>query len=81
MKKELKVLINTIPKVKNFVNITSKFDCDIDVLSGRYRLDGKSIMALFSMNLLEPMIVKIESDNKEEIRSFNEVMEEFKWEK
>ena len=81
MNKEVNVLLNTIPKVKSFVNIVDKFESDIDVMSGHYICDGKSIMALFSLNLLEPMVVKIHSENDEEIKSFNEVMEEFKWEK
>ena len=72
--------LNTIPKVKSFVNIVDKFESDIDVMSGHYICDGKSIMALFSLNLLEPMVVKIHSENDEEIKSFNEVMEEFKYE-
>ena len=81
MNKEVNVLLNTIPKVKSFVKIVDKFESDIDVMSGHYICDGKSIMALFSLNLLEPMVVKIHSENDEEIKSFNEVMEEFKWEK
>lgn len=80
MNKEVNILLNTIPKVKHFVNIVDKFESDVDVISGHYICNGKSIMALFSLNLLEPMVVKIHSKNDEEIKSFNEVMEEFKYE-
>lgn len=80
MNKEVAVNLNTIQKVKDFVNIVDKFESDIDVISGHYVCDAKSIMALFSLNLLEPMIIKIYSENIEEIESFNKVMEEFIWE-
>ena len=78
MNKELWVDIGTIAKVKNFAAITSEFESDIEVVAGRYVLDGKSIMALFSVNLLEPLLVRVVSDNEEEIEIFNRVMEEFK---
>lgn len=80
MSNEVNILLNTIPKVKRFANITDKFESDVDVISEHYTCNGKSIMALFSLNLLEPMVVKIHSENDEEIESFNEVMEEFKYE-
>lgn len=80
MNKEVKVILNTIERVKQFVQITEKFKSEIDVLSGRYVISGKSIMGIFSLNLLEPLVVKIFSDDIEEIESFNRVMEEFKYE-
>jgi phosphotransferase system HPr-like phosphotransfer protein len=80
MNKEITIRINTIEKIKRLSNITVQFDSEIEVLSGRYIVDGKSIMALFSVDILEPMIARIISDNEEEIKSFNRVMEEFKYE-
>lgn len=52
---KVKILINTIDKVKNFANICSKQVFDIDLVSGRYIVDAKSIMGIFSLNLVEPM--------------------------
>ena len=80
MNKEAIVMLNTIPRVKQFALVTNEFDCDIEVIAGKWTVDGKSIMGLFSLNLLEPLLVKIDSDNKKEIESFNIVMEEFKYE-
>ena len=80
METSSQVLINTIPKIKKFANIACQFESEIDVIAGKYVLDGKSIMALFSINILEPMIVRIISDSEEEIESFKRVMEEFKYE-
>lgn len=74
----LDVLLNTIDKVKKFTTIANKFDCDIDVLQGRYTVDGKSIMGVFSLDLTKPVIVEIDSDDEKEIDKFLDMMEEFR---
>ena len=53
--KTLQVTINSIDKVKSFVNIISKFDFDVDMVSGRYIIDAKSIMGIFSLDLSNPI--------------------------
>lgn len=78
MNKEVRVMLNTIQRVKQFVVVTEQFKSEIDVLSGRYVISGKSIMGIFSLNLLEPLLVRIITDDIEEIEGFNRVMEEFK---
>lgn len=45
------VNLNHIDKVKNFVNTVVQFDCDVDLGSGRYCIDAKSIMGIFSLDL------------------------------
>ena len=80
METMFKVLVDTIAKAKKFIATSNEFDSDIDVIRGRYTIDGKSIMGLFSLDLLKPITVKIHSDNEEEIKRFNEIMEEFKYE-
>ena len=47
----VKVLLNSIDKVKAFVNDITKFDTDFDLGSGRYVIDAKSIMGIFSLDL------------------------------
>lgn len=80
MSNEFYINLNTIEKVKQFVNIVDKFESDVDIEQGKYRVKAKSIIAIFSLNLLEPLLVKIDRKNEKEIESFNEVMEEFKYE-
>lgn len=63
--KNVKVFLGTIEGVKNFVNIVSKFDCDVDIISGRYVIDAKSIMGIFSINLSEPVMIQIHADGEE----------------
>ena len=72
------IKLNSIEKVKNFVNQVSTFDCDVDVLYRRYILDAKSIMALLSADLTEPLKVVIHTDDYDELKRFFETMEDFK---
>lgn len=55
--------IKSINDVKDFVNIVSKYDFDVDLTSGRYVVDAKSIMGIFSLNLSKPIKVEVHSDD------------------
>ncbi|QUH31008.1 HPr family phosphocarrier protein [Vallitalea guaymasensis] len=73
--KTVKVTLNSIDKVKNFVNAISKFDSDFDLVSGRYVIDAKSIMGIFSLDLSKPIELTVHDDD-----AFNAVagtLEEF----
>ena len=61
--KTVKISLNSIDKVKAFVNEISKFDCDFDLVSGRYVIDAKSIMGIFSLDLSKPIDLNIHSEN------------------
>ncbi len=61
------VLLGSINDVKNFVNIVSKYDFDIDLVSGRYVVDAKSIMGIFSLDLSKAIKVEIHSEDAEKI--------------
>ena len=72
------IKLNTIEKVKDFVSRISTFDCDVDILYGRYIIDATSIMGIFSLDLTNPVTVMIHTDDEEELKLFNEIMEDFK---
>ena len=78
MKNRVTVNLNSIIKVNKFVNEMSKFESDIDIISGRYICDSKSVMGVLSYDLSKPVDIMIHSDNYEEVERFNEVLEEFK---
>lgn len=59
------ILLDSVEKVKEFVKYTSKFVGDIYVISGRYRVDGRSIMGVFSLNLSQPVRVDFGTENEE----------------
>ena len=58
----IKVMLDTIDKVKSFVNDLTKFDCDFDLVSGRYVIDAKSIMGIFSLDLSKSIDLTIHGD-------------------
>ena len=60
--KTVKISLNSIEKVKSFVNAITKFDNDFDLVSGRYVIDAKSIMGIFSLDLSKPISLNIHAD-------------------
>jgi len=64
---KINVMINSINDVKNFVNIVSKYDFDIDLISDRYVVDAKSIMGIFSLDLTKPITVEVHTNDADEI--------------
>jgi len=61
--KTFNIMLHSISDVKNFVNLVNKYDFDIDLTSGRYVVDAKSIMGIFSLDLSKPIKVEVHSDN------------------
>ena len=57
--KNTQILIDSIDKVKAFVNEIARFDCDFDLISGRYVIDAKSIMGIFSLDISKPIELDI----------------------
>lgn len=60
--KTVKITLNSIDAVKSFVNTVTKFDTDFDLVSGRYVIDAKSIMGIFSLDLSKPIDLNIHSE-------------------
>ena len=66
--KTVQISLNSIDKVKSFVNAITQFDYDFDLISGRYVIDAKSIMGIFSLDLSKPIDLNIHAeDNIDEI--------------
>ncbi len=64
--KTVKISLNSIDKVKSFVNDLTKFDADFDLISGRYVIDAKSIMGIFSLDLSKPIDLNIHAEGDAE---------------
>ncbi|MDE5763972.1 MAG: HPr family phosphocarrier protein [Ruminococcus sp.] len=60
------ISLHAINDVKNFVDIVMKYDFDIDLVSGRYAVDAKSIMGIFSLDLSRPIELNAHTDDAEE---------------
>ena len=61
--KTVQISLNSIDKVKSFVNDITRFDNDFDLVSGRYVIDAKSIMGIFSLDLSKPIDLNIHAEN------------------
>ena len=61
--KTVQISLNSIDKVKSFVNTITKYDNDFDLVSGRYVIDAKSIMGIFSLDLSKAIDLNIHDDD------------------
>ena len=61
--KTVQISLNSIDKVKSFVNEIARFDVDFDLVSGRYVIDAKSIMGIFSLDLSKPIDLNIHAED------------------
>ena len=71
--KTVQISLNSIGKVKSFVNTITQFEYDFDLISGRYVIDAKSIMGIFSLDLSKPIDLAIHTDE-----NLNDIMEVLK---
>lgn len=72
--KSIYVLLDTVDKVKLFVNLVNKYDGEFDLVSGRYVVDAKSIMGIFSLDLSKKIRLDV---NSSEVESFIADAKEF----
>ena len=56
---QFNIKLNSIDEVRNFVNEVNRFQSDFDLISGRYVIDAKSIMGIFSLDLSKPLMLDI----------------------
>lgn len=61
--KQVNISLATIESVRQFVNIVAKYNVDIDLSSGRYVVDAKSIMGIFSLDLMNPILMTVHSED------------------
>ena len=75
-----KILINlnTIDKVVKFSREIITLDSDVNIYQDSRYYDAKSILAIFSLNMNQKHYIEIISDDEDEIRKFNEIVEEYK---
>ena len=65
--KTVMISLNSIDKVKSFLNEIARFDYDFDLISGRYIIDAKSIMGIFSLDLSKPIQLDIHTDDADAV--------------
>ena len=64
--KKVQIMLATINDVKEFVSLVSMCDFDVDLISGRYAVDAKSIMGIFSLDISKPITLEAHTDDASE---------------
>lgn len=67
----------SISDVKEFVNAANNIDFDLDLISGRYTVDAKSIMGIFSLDLTKPIVIAANTENAEKANQFFDSIKKF----
>lgn len=75
--KTVQISLNSIDKVKSFVNAITQFEFDFDLISGRYVIDAKSIMGIFSLDLSKPIDLAIHTTSEDEVDSIMEILKPY----
>ena len=73
--KKVAIKLVTIEDIRNFVSVLSKYTVDLDLQSGRYTVDARSLMGIFSLDLLKPIDFVINSDDE---KTVNDVLADVK---
>ncbi len=71
------ILLNDINKVKEFVNTVNTLDFEIDLISGRYVIDAKSIMGIFSLDLNGPIQLIPHTEDPEDMQKLETILKPF----
>jgi phosphotransferase system HPr-like phosphotransfer protein len=64
--KETSIMLSNVQDIRNFVNEVILVDYDVDLVQGRYTIDAKSIMGIFSLNLRSPITLVAHTDDADE---------------
>ncbi len=65
--KKVIICLSLAEQVKSFVNTLNRFDYEMDLSSGRYKVDAKSILGIFSLDLTQPITLEIHSDSCDDL--------------
>ncbi len=65
--KQVQIKFNTIAQIQNFVNDMSKFLSDVDLTSGKYIVNAKSVIGVFSLDLAHPIGLTAEGEDEDKV--------------
>ncbi len=71
------IRLSSIQDVRTFVDIVTKYNIDIDLSSGRYVVDAKSIMGIFSLDLPNPIKLSAQTDKEDEVKALLDDLKAF----
>ena len=65
--KSVSVFLDKSNVVKDFVNTVNRFAYDVDLRSGRYVVDAKSLLGIFSLDLSNPIALEVHNDHCDDL--------------
>ncbi len=65
--KSVKISLSMAENVKKFVSIVNSYPYDLDLRSGRYLIDAKSLLGIFSLDLSKPVVLEVHEDNCDDL--------------
>ena len=74
----MKIRLKDMTDMNSFIDSNQYFEGEIDVIQGRYKIDGRSFLGLCSLNFDEPIDVTIETDDADIEEDFYNMLK--KWE-
>lgn len=74
---ERRILLNSIDKVKDFVNKIARVNADVELVHGKYVIDAKSVMGIFSLDLSNTLTAVLSDAESKDIVLFNAICDEF----
>jgi phosphocarrier protein HPr len=66
------ILLDTIDKIADFIKVVSKIEYDVDLVKGRYTVDAKSVVGVFTLDLSKEAKIIIYTDDENILDKFNE---------
>lgn len=72
---ELQVSLNTIDKVKSFVDKISEMKGEFNLVAGRYVIDARSIMGIFSLDISKPLLLRVQDLEDQDV--FDKMIKEY----
>jgi phosphocarrier protein HPr len=69
---ECKILLNNIDKIADFIKVVSKIEYDVDLVKGRYTVDAKSVVGVFTLDLSKETKIIIHTNDENILDKFNE---------
>lgn len=73
----VKINLNSVEDIKKFIKVVTNFEEDIDIISGRFVIDAKSIMGVFALDLSKPVEAQIITEDPKAIDKFTDAMKDF----
>lgn len=63
------IMLNSIEDVRSFVDKVEKYDCDVELVSGRFHIDAKSLLGVLAIGIRKKILMLVQDMPSEEIRS------------